>query len=134
VGFGHTARKRLQQLRLAGAIAADQQPALPGLDAPVHVARHRALAAIEIDAPERDGERCIFCSGATSARNYRRMGAGARRVSQENQANESRNRRGGLVGGRSRVGFVNRLIGLLEQVRTASSTLSNNCSMSSSTK
>ena len=46
----HAAREQLQQLRLAGAIAADQQPALPGPDAPGHVAQHRALAAIEIDA------------------------------------------------------------------------------------
>ena len=56
-GFGpHAARDQFEQLGLAGAVAADQQPALPGLNAPVHVAQHRALAAIEIDAPERDGK------------------------------------------------------------------------------
>ena len=51
VGFGHTAPEtQFEQLGLAGAVAADQQPALPRLDAPVDVAQHRALAAIEIDA------------------------------------------------------------------------------------
>ena len=55
-GFGpHAAGEQLEQLRLAGAIAADEQPALSGLDAPVHIAQHRALAAIEVDAPEREG-------------------------------------------------------------------------------
>ena len=78
----HAARDQLEQLRLAGAVAADQQPALPGLDAPVHVAQHRALAAIEIDAPERDGKMELCCARAgrhAGAGAYRRTTGGARR-------------------------------------------------------
>ena len=46
----HGARDELEQLRLAGAVAADQQPALPGLDAPRNVAQHRR--------DRRDRDRC----------------------------------------------------------------------------
>ena len=56
-GLGpHAAREQLEQLRLARPVAADQQPALAWLDSPVDIAQHRALAAIEIDAPQRDGK------------------------------------------------------------------------------
>jgi hypothetical protein len=43
-------------LRLASAIAADQQPALRRLNPPVHATQDRAFATVEIDTPERDGE------------------------------------------------------------------------------
>jgi hypothetical protein len=52
----HAAGHHFQQLRLACAIAAHEQPALAGLNAKTDVAQNRALTAIEIDALERDGE------------------------------------------------------------------------------
>src|SRR5690349_21846187 len=57
IGLGPDgAGDELEQLRLAGAVAADQQPALPGPDPPRHPAQHGPVTAIEIDAVEGDGD------------------------------------------------------------------------------
>ena len=67
-GLGpHGPREQFQQLGLAGAVAADQQPALSRADAPVDVAQHGAPAAIEIDAAERDGKMGFGGAGARHA-------------------------------------------------------------------
>ena len=73
-GFGpHGTRDEFEQLGLAGAVAADEQPALPRPYAPGNIAQHCALAAIEIDAAERDGNgQCGAGARHASARAYLR--------------------------------------------------------------
>jgi hypothetical protein len=63
----HRTRNELQELGLAGAIAADQQPALSGPYLPANIAQHGATAAIQVDTAERDGKMGFGVAGARHA-------------------------------------------------------------------